>query len=43
MEYLYDEKHLKRLYEADAINTQYIQSVLCEEYEKQMYEAIMQK
>lgn len=34
LEILYDSKHLQRLYEADAVNTQYVQSIICEEYEK---------
>lgn len=34
LEYLYDDKHLMRLYEADAINSQYILSTINEEYEK---------
>lgn len=43
MEYLYEDKHLVRLYDADAVNSQYVQSITCEEYEKQMYEALLQK
>ncbi len=43
LEFLYDERHLERLYEADDVNSQYVQSVVCEEFEKQMHEAIMQK
>jgi len=39
-EVLYDEQHLKRLSDADDINTQYIHSIFCEEYEKNMIEAI---
>ena len=39
LEILYDEKHIIRLFDADDINTQYVQSVLSEEYEKQMLEA----
>ena len=42
-EVLYDESHLKKLYEADIVNTQYVHSIFCEEYEKNMIEAIMQK
>jgi hypothetical protein len=43
LEFLYDDKHLARLYEADAVNSQYVQSIVSEEYEKQMYEAFLQK
>lgn len=39
-EFLFDEKHLKRFYEADQINSQYIQSIFCEEYEKPLLENI---
>lgn len=42
-EVLYEEQHLKRLYDADAINSQYIHSVFCEEYEKNMLENVAQK
>lgn len=42
-EVLYEEQHLKRLYDADAINSQYIHSVFCEEYEKNMIENVAQK
>jgi ribosomal protein L5 len=43
LDYLYDQKHLQRLHDADDINSQYVQSVVAEEYEKQMNEAILQK
>ncbi len=43
LEILYDERHLERLYEADDVNSQYVQSVVAEEYEKPMLDAIMQK
>lgn len=43
LDHLYDERHLNRLYESDGVNTQYVQSVVCEEFEKQMCEAILQK
>lgn len=43
IEILYDERHLERLFEADDVNSQYVQSVVCEEYEKNMHEAILQK
>lgn len=39
-EMLYDQAHLKRLYDQDDINSQYIHSVFCEEYEKNMIENI---
>lgn len=42
-EVLYDEKHLQRLYDSDDINSQYIHSIFCQEYEKNMLEAIAQK
>ena len=42
-EFLYDDSHLKKLYEQDTINTQYIHSIFCEEYEKNMLDAIAQK
>ena len=43
MNSLYDERHLQRLYDSDGVNSQYVQSVFCEEYEKQIHEAILQK
>ena len=43
LEMLYEERHLQRLYDTDGVNSQFVQSVLCEEYEKQMNEAILQK
>jgi len=42
-EVLYDETHLKRLYDGDSINSQYIHSVFCEEYEKNLLENVCQK
>ena len=36
-EHNYDTKHLTRLYETDAINTQFLHSIFCEDYEKNMY------
>ena len=42
-EVLYEEQHLKRLYDADMMNSQYIQAVFCEEYQKNMIEAVLQK
>ena len=41
MEFLYEERHLTRLFEADDVNSQFVQSVVCEEFEKQMHEAIL--
>jgi hypothetical protein len=41
LELLYEERHLERLYEADDVNSQYVQSVVCEEFEKQINEAIL--
>jgi hypothetical protein len=41
IENLYDEKYLQKLYDSDDFNTQYVHSIFCEEYEKQMYEAIL--
>lgn len=40
---LYDEKTLKRLYDSDAINTQFLHSMWCEEYEKNMLEECLKK
>jgi hypothetical protein len=40
LEVLYEERHLERLYEADDVNSQFVQSVVCEEYEKQLLDAI---
>ena len=34
---------VKRLFDADNINTQYIHSAFCEEYEKNLIENVMQK
>mmetsp|Transcript_17549 Transcript_17549/g.29611 ORF Transcript_17549/g.29611 Transcript_17549/m.29611 type:complete len:264 (+) Transcript_17549:241-1032(+) len=42
-EVLMDEATLKRYFESDAINSQYIQAIFCEEYEKNMLEEVMQK
>lgn len=42
-EVLYDEKHLQRLCDADDYNSQYIHSIFCQEYEKNMLDAITQK
>ena len=43
LEILYDERHLERLFEADDVNSQFVQSVVSEEFEKPIHEAIMQK
>lgn len=43
MEFLYEERHLERLYAGEAVNSQYVQTVMCEEFEKQMHEATLQK
>ena len=42
-ETLYDAKHMQRLYDADAVNTQFIHSMVCEEYEKNLIEEVMKK
>jgi hypothetical protein len=42
-EFQYSEKHLERLYEAENLNTQFLHSMYFEDYEKNMYEAAMQK
>jgi len=42
-EFLYDQSHLKRLHDADMMNSQYIHSCFCEEYEKNMIEEVLQK
>ena len=42
-EFLYDDAYLKKLYEQDTINTQYIHSIFCEEYEKNLLDGICQK
>lgn len=42
-EILYNEKHMQRLHEMDEMNSQYVHSVFCQEYEKNMIEAIKQK
>lgn len=42
-EFLYEEAQLKRLYDADMMNSQYIHTVFCEEYEKNLIEAVLQK
>ena len=41
LDVLYEWKHLHRLYDADAVNTQYVQSIFFEPYEKQMYDAFL--
>lgn len=43
LEFLYEERHLERLFEGDGVNSQYVQSVVSEEFEKQMNEAVLQK
>ena len=43
LDVLYENKHLQRLFDADDINSQYVQSIFCEEFEKQMYEGLLQK
>ena len=40
---LYDQAHLKRLYDQDVINSQFIHSIFCEEYEKNMIGNLCQK
>jgi hypothetical protein len=42
-EVLYEEKHMQRLYDSDDINSQYVHSVFCQEYEKNMVDALSQK
>jgi len=42
-EYLYDLKRLERLYDSEAINTQFLHSIYFEDYEKNMYTEVMQK
>ena len=42
-EVLYDQNHMQRLYDADDINSQYIHSVFCEEYQKNMIEETLKK
>jgi len=42
-EYMYDLKRLERLYDAEAINTQFLHSIYFEDYEKNMYTEVMQK
>lgn len=39
----YQEKHLKRLYESDSINSQFLQSIFTEDYEKEMLDEVSQK
>lgn len=34
---------MERLYEADDVNSQFVQSVVCEEFEKPLNEAVLQK
>lgn len=40
---LLTERHMTRMYSHDAINSQYIMTIFCEEYEKNLYEAYAQK
>lgn len=40
---MFDAKRLKRLYDQDAINSQFLHSIFCEEYEKNMIDEILQK
>jgi len=42
-EYLYDDKHMKRLYSNDGINTQFLHSMWCEDYEKNLVDEVLQK
>ncbi len=39
MERLLTEQHMIRAYESDSTNSQYIMTIFCEEYEKNLYEA----
>ena len=42
-ESLYETKHMQRLYDQDAVNSQFIHSMVCEDYEKNMIDEILQK
>ena len=42
-EFLFDDQRLKRLYDADDINSQYVHSIFLQEYEKNLIEAVYQK
>ena len=39
-EFNYQEKQLKRLYESDSINSQFLHSIFTEDYEKEMYDEV---
>ncbi|CAI2359543.1 unnamed protein product [Moneuplotes crassus] len=43
LERLLTEHHMVRAYESDSINTQYLMTIFCEEYEKNLYEAYHNK
>lgn len=36
----YTEKHLKRLYESDSINSQFLHSIFAEDYEKELLDEV---
>lgn len=38
---LYETKHMERLYEADAVNSQFVHAMVTEDYEKNMIDYIM--
>ena len=40
---LLTENHMVRMYEYDTVNSQYIMTIFCEEYEKNLYEAYAKK
>jgi len=42
-EFMYDLKRLERLYDAEAVNTQFLHAIYFEDYEKNMYAEAMQK
>lgn len=43
MDRLIDDAYLQRLYDSDILNSQYVMTIICEEYEKNLYEGYMSK
>jgi hypothetical protein len=43
MDRLLTEKHLQKMYDYDALSSQYEMTLFCEEYEKNLFEAYASK
>lgn len=40
---MYEAKHMERLYDSDQVNTQFMHALVCEDYEKNMIDEVLQK